>query len=66
MLHVEPPTVLRNLLSLASLHESVPQQHVEVMTVQAPCAQPAILVGTIQVVYPLREYFKRLEFPKNR
>jgi hypothetical protein len=64
MLHVEPPTVLKNLLSIASLHEGVPQQNGEAMMVQTPRAQAAILVGTVRVVYHLREDFKILEFSK--
>jgi hypothetical protein len=64
MLHVEPPTVLKNLLSIASLHEGVPQQNGEAMMVQTPHAQAAILVGTVRVVYHLREDFKILEFSK--
>jgi hypothetical protein len=64
MLCVEPPTVLGNLLSVASLHEGVPQHHGEVVTVQTPCAQPAILEGTVRVVYHMREDFRRLEFSK--
>jgi hypothetical protein len=47
VLHVEPPTVLKNLLSVASLHEGVLQQHGEAMTVQTPHAQPAIIVDTV-------------------
>jgi hypothetical protein len=64
MLHVEPPTVLKNLLSIASLHEGVPHQNGEAMMVQTPCAQAAILVGTVRVVYHMREDFKILEFSK--
>jgi hypothetical protein len=64
VLHVESPTVLRNLLSIANLHEGVPQQHGEAVMVQTPCSQPVILVGTVQVVYHLREDFKRLEFSR--
>jgi hypothetical protein len=64
VLHVEPPTVLGNLLSVASLHEGVPQQHGEAVMVQTPRVQPAVLVGTISVVYHLREDFKRLEFSR--
>jgi hypothetical protein len=58
--------VLRNLLSVASLHEGVPQQHGKVVMVQTPHAQPAVLIGTIRVVYHLREDFKPLEFSKDR
>jgi hypothetical protein len=47
VLHVEPPTVLENLLSIASLHKGVPQQHGETVMVQTPHAEPTILVGTI-------------------
>jgi hypothetical protein len=65
VLHVESPTVLENLLSIASLHEGIPQQHGEAVTVQTPRAQPAILVGTV-LVYHLREDFKGLEFSKSR
>jgi hypothetical protein len=58
VLYVELPTVLGNLLSIASLHEGLPQQHGEVVVVQTPRAQPAVLVGTVRVVYHLREDFK--------
>jgi hypothetical protein len=47
VLHVELPTILRNLLFIASLHEGVPRQHGEAMTVQTLRAQPAILIGTV-------------------
>jgi hypothetical protein len=47
ILHVEPPTVLGNFLSVASLHEGVPQQHGEAVMVQTPHAQPTILIGTV-------------------
>jgi hypothetical protein len=66
VLHVEPPTILRNLLSVASLHEGVPQQHGEAVMVQTPRVQPVILVGTVRVVYHLGEDFKELEFSKSR
>jgi hypothetical protein len=46
VLRVEPPMVLKNLLSIASLHEGIPHQHGEAMTVQTPRAQ-AILIGTV-------------------
>jgi hypothetical protein len=52
--------VLGNLLSRATLHEGVPQQHGEVMTVQTPRAQLAVVIGIVRVVYHLREDFKRL------
>jgi hypothetical protein len=66
VLHGVPPMVLGNLLYVDSMHEGIPQQHGEAVMVQTPHAQPAILVGTIRVVYHLREDFKRLEFSKNR
>jgi hypothetical protein len=40
VVHVEPPTVLGNLLTIASLHEGVPQQQGEAMRVQTPSGQP--------------------------
>jgi hypothetical protein len=63
---VELPTVLGNLLSVASLHEGIPQQHEEAVTMQTPHAQPTVLVGTIRLVYHLREDFRGLECSKSR
>jgi hypothetical protein len=54
MLFVEPPTVLGNLLPIASLHKAVPQQHGEAMVVQTPRVQPAILEGAVRVICHLR------------
>jgi hypothetical protein len=34
--------------------------------VETPHAQPAVLVGTVQVVYHMRDDLKRLEFSKSR
>jgi hypothetical protein len=36
------------------------------MTVQAPRAQPTAVVGTVRVIYHLREDFKGLDFSKSR
>jgi hypothetical protein len=38
----------------------------ETVTVQTPHVQPAVLVGTVRVVYHLREDFKGLEFSNSR
>jgi hypothetical protein len=47
LLLVEPSAVLGNLISVASLHEGIPQQHREAMMVQTPRAQLAVLVGAV-------------------
>jgi hypothetical protein len=36
MHHVEPPMVLGDFLSIASLHKGIPQQYGEVVMVQTP------------------------------
>jgi hypothetical protein len=54
--------VLRRHVPVASLHDSVPQQHREAVIVQTPCALPAILKGAVRVVSQLRQEFGRLEF----
>jgi hypothetical protein len=43
----EPTVVLRRPIPIASLHEGVPQQHREAMTVETPRAQPAVLKGAV-------------------
>jgi hypothetical protein len=53
--------VLRRPIPIASLHESIPQQHREAVTVQTPRAQPAIRKGAVQVVSHMRQEFGRLE-----
>jgi hypothetical protein len=54
VLHKEPLVVLDSLLTIASLHKGVPQQHGEVMTVQAHHAQPTVHEGAIRVIFHLR------------
>jgi hypothetical protein len=43
----EPTVVLGSLVPIASLHEGVPQQHREVVMVQTPHAQSAVLKGAV-------------------
>jgi hypothetical protein len=43
----EPPVVLKNLVPVASLHKGIPQQQREVVMVQTPHAQLAILKGVV-------------------
>jgi hypothetical protein len=54
VLHKEPPVVLDSLLAIASLHKGVPQQHGEIMTVQAHHAQPTVHEGAVRVIFHLR------------
>jgi hypothetical protein len=58
----EPTVVLRRHVAIASLHEGIPQQHGEVVTVQTPRAQSAVLKGALRVVSHVRQEFERLEF----
>jgi hypothetical protein len=60
MLLEEPPTVLRNLILTASLHEGIPQQQRKGVMVQTPHAQPAILKSTVRVTSHLRQEFWKL------
>jgi hypothetical protein len=60
----ELTVVLGRCVPVASLHEGISQQHRETVTVQTPCAQPAILKGAIWVVSHLRQELGRFEFSK--
>jgi hypothetical protein len=62
MLLKEPTIILRRRVPIASLHEGIPQQHREAMTVQNPCAQPVVLNGAVRVVSHVRQELGRLEF----
>jgi hypothetical protein len=61
MLLKEPTVVLGRCVPIASLHEGIPQQHREVMTVQTPHVQPAVLKGAVSVISHLRQDFGSLE-----
>jgi hypothetical protein len=58
MLLKEPTIVLGRRVPIASLHEGIPQQHREAVTVQTPRAQLAVLKGAIRVVSHLRQDWK--------
>jgi hypothetical protein len=68
MLLKEPTLVLWGSVLIASLHKGIPQQQREVVTVQTPCAQAAVLEGAVRVVSQLRQklgmvrVFKEEEF----
>jgi hypothetical protein len=47
VLLVQPPVVLGILLTIASPYEGIPQQHGEVVAVQARRAQPTFLGGAV-------------------
>jgi hypothetical protein len=58
----ELTVVLWRRVAIASLHEGIPQQHGEVVMVQTPHAQSAVLKGAVRVVSHVRQEFGRLEF----
>jgi hypothetical protein len=61
VLLVQPPVVLGILLTIASPYEGIPQQHGEVVAVQARRAQPTFLGGAVRVVSHLRQESRRLD-----
>jgi hypothetical protein len=62
----EPPVVLGNIVPVASLHEGVPQQQREVVTVQTSRVQPAVLKGAVRVIFHLRQDFCKIRIYDER
>jgi hypothetical protein len=54
MLLIESTVVLWGSVPIASLHKGIPQQQREVVTMQTPHAQVAVLEGAVRVVSHLR------------
>jgi hypothetical protein len=64
VLLIEPIEILWGSIPIASLHKGIPQQQREVVMVQTPHAQVAVLKGVVRVVSHLRQELGRLEFSK--
>jgi hypothetical protein len=66
VLLIEPTIVLWGSILIASLHKGIPQQQREVVMMQTPRAQAAILEGAIQVVSHLRQKRGKIRFFKEQ
>jgi hypothetical protein len=50
VLHVKPTIVLWGSVLIASMHKGIPQQWIEVVTMQTPHTQEPVLEGVVGVV----------------
>jgi hypothetical protein len=64
MLLIEPTVVLWVSVPIASLHKGIPQQQREVVTVQTPHVQTAVLEGAVRVISYLRQKLGKIKFFK--